>query len=121
MLFQLSVLFTFFFSSRRRHTRYIGDWSSDVCSSDLLLPDLCIANQIHKIPSGRKGHSGRRSVVFQFHEPRRTRSYTKGCILKASFVLLRALRGSIRTLPYSSQFCGETRGRRSSVSRLRLT
>src|SRR5437879_8444025 len=27
----------FFFSSRRRHTRYIGDWSSDVCSSDLAL------------------------------------------------------------------------------------
>src|SRR5437763_10545099 len=24
-----------FFSSRRRYTRYIGDWSSDVCSSDL--------------------------------------------------------------------------------------
>src|SRR5437762_13995714 len=29
------VLLYFFFSSRRRHTRYIGDWSSDVCSSDL--------------------------------------------------------------------------------------
>src|SRR5690348_17918004 len=27
----------FFFSSRRRHTRWTGDWSSDVCSSDLLL------------------------------------------------------------------------------------
>src|SRR5437762_4402908 len=27
--------YNFFFSSRRRHTRYIGDWSSDVCSSDL--------------------------------------------------------------------------------------
>src|SRR6266487_7158428 len=26
----------FFFSSRRRHTRWTGDWSSDVCSSDLL-------------------------------------------------------------------------------------
>src|SRR5437762_4762764 len=26
---------SFFFSSRRRHTRYIGDWSSDECSSDL--------------------------------------------------------------------------------------
>src|SRR5256885_8880108 len=25
----------FFFSSRRRHTRLQGDWSSDVCSSDL--------------------------------------------------------------------------------------
>src|SRR3712207_8908808 len=29
-----SVVF-FFFSSRRRHTRYWRDWSSDVCSSDL--------------------------------------------------------------------------------------
>src|SRR3989454_9160906 len=29
------VYFFFFFSSRRRHTRLQGDWSSDVCSSDL--------------------------------------------------------------------------------------
>src|SRR2546430_4548469 len=28
----------FFFSSRRRHTRFDCDWSSDVCSSDLGLP-----------------------------------------------------------------------------------
>src|SRR5256885_4165098 len=27
--------YCFFFSSRRRHTRLQGDWSSDVCSSDL--------------------------------------------------------------------------------------
>src|SRR5262249_57161713 len=27
--------FFFFFSSRRRHTRLVSDWSSDVCSSDL--------------------------------------------------------------------------------------
>src|SRR5256885_7968657 len=32
--------FFFFFSSRRRHTRLQGDWSSDVCSSDLLLEIL---------------------------------------------------------------------------------
>src|SRR3712207_568702 len=34
----------FFFSSRRRHTRYWRDWSSDVCSSDLapLVDDLAI-------------------------------------------------------------------------------
>ena len=31
----LSFFFFFFFSSRRRHTRLQGDWSSDVCSSDL--------------------------------------------------------------------------------------
>src|SRR5437879_10785646 len=30
-----AIVDVFFFSSRRRHTRYIGDWSSDVCSSDL--------------------------------------------------------------------------------------
>src|SRR5437763_15710487 len=33
---RLIVFYFFFFSSRRRHTRYIGDWSSDVCSSDLI-------------------------------------------------------------------------------------
>src|SRR5690606_16146178 len=31
-----SLLVGFFFSSRRRHTRFSRDWSSDVCSSDLL-------------------------------------------------------------------------------------
>src|SRR6266850_1044006 len=31
----MSVSVFFFFSSRRRHTRLQGDWSSDVCSSDL--------------------------------------------------------------------------------------
>src|SRR5256885_13890474 len=31
----LSMMVFFFFSSRRRHTRLQGDWSSDVCSSDL--------------------------------------------------------------------------------------
>src|SRR6266702_6344814 len=31
-------MIVFFFSSRRRHTRWPRDWSSDVCSSDLLGP-----------------------------------------------------------------------------------
>src|SRR4030066_2298474 len=31
------ICILFFFSSRRRHTRFKCDWSSDVCSSDLLL------------------------------------------------------------------------------------
>src|SRR5690606_13571806 len=31
----LLFCFVFFFSSRRRHTRFSRDWSSDVCSSDL--------------------------------------------------------------------------------------
>src|SRR5690349_22910838 len=32
----LFVFIFFFFSSRRRHTRSLRDWSSDVCSSDLI-------------------------------------------------------------------------------------
>src|SRR2546430_6165790 len=34
----LMLRFSFFFSSRRRHTRFDCDWSSDVCSSDLVEP-----------------------------------------------------------------------------------
>src|SRR2546430_3180682 len=36
-LVRLYCAFLFFFSSRRRHTRFDCDWSSDVCSSDLLV------------------------------------------------------------------------------------
>src|SRR2546427_11253135 len=54
----------FFFSSRRRHTRFDCDWSSDVCSSDLrgrrndreaprTLPES-------PLPLGPRGHVGRR-------------------------------------------------------------
>src|SRR5256885_11031298 len=37
----------FFFSSRRRHTRLQGDWSSDVCSSDLPAPTMFIARPVN--------------------------------------------------------------------------
>src|SRR5256885_13289708 len=40
----------FFFSSRRRHTRLQGDWSSDVCSSDLVKQG--IIHSTGKVPEG---------------------------------------------------------------------
>src|SRR2546429_2983778 len=40
-LISMVSCFFFFFSSRRRHTRFSRDWSSDVCSSDLLLGCSC--------------------------------------------------------------------------------
>src|SRR5688500_19980045 len=36
-------VYYFFFSSRRRHTRLQGDWSSDVCSSDLTPFPIAVA------------------------------------------------------------------------------
>src|SRR5256886_9868156 len=40
LLVERGVSRFFFFSSRRRHTRFDCDWSSDVCSSDLEYPHL---------------------------------------------------------------------------------
>src|SRR6266511_6376052 len=37
-------MFFFFFSSRRRHTRFSRDWSSDVCSSDLVRHAATVQN-----------------------------------------------------------------------------
>src|SRR5262245_66473093 len=62
----------FFFSSRRRHTRCLSDWSSDVCSSDLLLNDTLVifgtefgrtsfAQGALKGAYGRDHHGGNRS------------------------------------------------------------
>src|SRR4051812_49778820 len=50
-------IFFFFFSSRRRHTRLTCDWSSDVCSSDLL---SVAADPAYRAISRRRvdGHHG---------------------------------------------------------------
>src|SRR5947209_20534949 len=47
----------FFFSSRRRHTRYWRDWSSDVCSSDLWSP-TCGLNVLIEPRSGTRFRPG---------------------------------------------------------------
>src|SRR5256885_7141244 len=48
------LYFFFFFSSRRRHTRLQGDWSSDVCSSDLRVrPDNANATAAERVSNQR--------------------------------------------------------------------
>src|SRR5438094_8694736 len=49
-------VFFFFFSSRRRHTRSYGDWSSDVCSSDLSPSGRRCVGQ--RRPDGDRAHRG---------------------------------------------------------------
>src|SRR5690606_40938316 len=45
----LSIFSFFFFSSRRRHTRFSRDWSSDVCSSDLFVDQAAEARVVRRI------------------------------------------------------------------------
>src|SRR5438105_15677322 len=49
----ISLFFFFFFSSRRRHTRSTRDWSSDVCSSDLIHEEALGGTDLHiHVPAG---------------------------------------------------------------------
>src|SRR5438132_7308965 len=57
----ISFLF-FFFSSRRRHTRSLCDWSSDVCSSDLADQGPGSRDQHHRFPREDPGHPDERGT-----------------------------------------------------------
>src|ERR1039458_10792453 len=55
---------SFFFSSRRRHTRCLSDWSSDVCSSDLDKNDKCNFAYLEKPQI--QGEGGRLRIRARF-------------------------------------------------------
>src|SRR5438046_7600836 len=59
----LAACVVFFFSSRRRHTRLVSDWSSDVCSSDLGRRRLEMQPPQH-------GHQLARDCRLRANEPR---------------------------------------------------
>src|SRR5215204_7172166 len=61
------LFFFFFFSSRRRHTRSLCDWSSDVCSSDLLELGHCLADRLLREP-GPLGQLGEPGSVVEVDE-----------------------------------------------------
>src|SRR5204863_1724453 len=64
----------FFFSSRRRHTRSLRDWSSDVCSSDLLCQT-----------SPAKQFSGAAAPLCSVRSPRDSRPFGKTHLSQALF------------------------------------
>src|SRR5438034_8418173 len=69
----------FFFSSRRRHTRSLCDWSSDVCSSDLVSLVICNTMVKHELASGE-------------YNARRAECEEGVRILRKAFPEIRALR-----------------------------
>src|SRR5689334_24377803 len=85
------IISFFFFSSRRRHTRWNCDWSSDVCSSDLSSPQeratmkrarssfACIGS----VPAGRS-----RSQTSPYHSGSCSRSEEHTSELQSQFHLV---------------------------------
>src|SRR2546430_13187674 len=88
----------FFFSSRRRHTRFDCDWSSDVCSSDLHLE---IAHTVGQIPQRRPAR------LDAAHRQRRAQgrmlAETGGKFRPAARVLVLELRSEEHTSELQSQ------------------
>src|SRR5256885_7312019 len=74
----------FFFSSRRRHTRLQGDWSSDVCSSDLVGGTTRFVQRLHAldITTGAEKFGG--PVVIQASVPGSGSGVQSGQIGRAS-------------------------------------
>src|SRR5207245_5394587 len=68
--------FSFFFSSRRRHTRCYRDWSSDVCSSDLYNTPIIIRSLCHRqsCSTKKKQISANASACFVRSRDGRNRS-----------------------------------------------
>src|SRR5690625_6493449 len=58
VFFSCYILFvlSFFFSSRRRHTSWPRDWSSDVCSSDLMLKKGCGSILLYQFLTKRRSY-----------------------------------------------------------------
>src|SRR5262249_60628876 len=71
----VASLSLFFFSSRRRHTRLVSDWSSDVCSSDLPGAQPVVgADQLEGQRAGRVEAAGDRGPVLDRDVPGRDRA-----------------------------------------------
>src|SRR3712207_7970630 len=73
----------FFFSSRRRHTRYWRDWSSDVCSSDLTFREVRLAaetvareveNRAPDLATSRWWKEERQGVFVDFNQNAKDRT-----------------------------------------------
>src|SRR5438093_6043631 len=79
----IHAFFLFFFSSRRRHTRLVSDWSSDVCSSDLERAARYLVNPLStRYRAARSGSSAHRLLAFRI--ARIARLVATGCFFTKS-------------------------------------
>src|SRR5436309_10663080 len=106
----------FFFSSRRRHTRFSRDWSSDVCSSDLVSPSRGeLPTYIYDADTPRLMATPKHYAYVKIAE---------GCDYKCAFCIIPTLRGHYRSRPRDSirseEHTSELQSRENLVCRLLL-
>src|SRR2546430_6951019 len=103
----------FFFSSRRRHTRFDCDWSSDVCSSDLLLPKGLAERRHSRIRAGHQATKG----SFPRRRPDRSEEHTSELQSQSNLVCRLLLEKKKTSRPSASESAtGSRRGtQRASV------
>src|SRR5260370_18313803 len=104
------ICYVFFFSSRRRHTRFKCDWSSDVCSSDLkesLFVMDSFTGPVHG--SGQTGTQLIRCWNSSIQLRARDREFGLGCTLRTRrrppSPRLNALQGSTTLLTTTRRSC----------------
>src|ERR1022692_5069041 len=79
------VMCIFFFSSRRRHTRLQGDWSSDVCSSDLFQRNA--NDKSMNTTLMKNGPETKQSVIERYRSEEHTSELQSPCNLVCRLLL----------------------------------
>src|SRR5438034_5674645 len=106
------IIIVFFFSSRRRHTRSLCDWSSDVCSSDLVRSheDAWAHDRTRRIPRRISrfhysiAHQGPYGALYGVVQPLRQRGLRSGAPTWAADDGVQAGRLQWRDMTIRSQF-----------------
>src|ERR1022692_5025649 len=100
----------FFFSSRRRHTRLQGDWSSDVCSSDLgkhLMPTRNFRELLEAMPPDRQRrieNRFRKSLAMPLDQLRKAQQMTQLQLAE----ILGVNRGEVSKIEHRRDICIST-------------
>src|ERR1039457_7589890 len=76
-----------FFSSRRRHTRLQGDWSSDVCSSDLITKACRYEPSVNRTYAEMAAHHGVAVIPARRAKPRDKAKVEAGVLLVERWIL----------------------------------
>src|SRR5258707_15543238 len=100
----------FFFSSRRRHTRYWRDWSSDVCSSDLAVAPEGSDTE-HKTPYYGPAQFTYDAVHDQYRCPQGQLLFPFHREEQAQLVEYRAVAGTCNACPLKLHCTPNKRGR----------